>query len=164
MTEFQRLFLVQATSNFDVFEILRERETLPRCHALHYLQMAAEMIGKSHAWRTGPRTHTHRAFVIFLRTLSHNREAQGALGHGGKNSQWKYLLRKAIPLAEHIEDLAPALTPDGPNAEYPWPRQAPTTTPAEHRFSVWNELMGTPPGLQFLNLMKNLLASAESFL
>ena len=103
--------------------------------------------------------HTHSAFVIFLRTLSHNREAQNQLGYSGKNARWKYLIHKAVPLAQRIEMLAPSLTPDGPNAEYPWPRHAPMVAPAEYRFSVWSELMGTTPGLQFLNLTKEPSAS-----
>ena len=67
MTEYQRLFLVQARTDFAVFELLRRQSDLPECHALHYLQMATELLGKAHAWKHGPRTNTHRAFVGFLR-------------------------------------------------------------------------------------------------
>jgi hypothetical protein len=70
VTEHQRLFLLQARSDFDVFEFLREhcrKGDFPACHALHYLQMATELLGKAHAWKRGPPRQTHRAFVRFLR-------------------------------------------------------------------------------------------------
>ena len=76
MTGFQRLFLVQARTDFTVFELFRKNTELPPCHALHYLQMATEMLGKAHAWKHGPRANTHRAFVGFLRSLSTNRQAR----------------------------------------------------------------------------------------
>ena len=134
MTEHQRLFLVQARTDFEVFEGFRKQPGLPSCHALHYLQMATEMLGKAHAWKHGPCANTHRAFVGFLRSLSTNRRAQKHLGYEGKNQNWENVIRKSVPLAEQVEDLAPALSSDGPNPEYPWPRAAPTIAPAEHAF------------------------------
>ena len=47
--------------------------TSASCHPLHYLQIATEMFGKAHAWKTEPRFRTHRAIVGFLRSLSTNR-------------------------------------------------------------------------------------------
>ena len=164
MTEYQRLFLVQAKTNFVVFQLLRARKDLPACHALHYLQMAAEMLGKAHAWRTGPKTNTHRAFVSFLKSLSTNRKAQKQLGYEGKNESWKNVIRKCVPLAEGVEDLAPSLSPDFPNPEYPWPRIAPVETPAEHQFAVWNELRDTAIGRQLLDTLGKLFHAAEVFL
>ena len=125
MTEYQRLFLVQARTDFAVFELLRRRPDLPACHALHYLQMATELLGKAHAWKHGPRANTHRAIVGFLRSISTNRKAQKQLGFEGRNENWEHLIRKSVPLAERIEDMAPALALDAPNPEYPWPRDAP---------------------------------------
>jgi hypothetical protein len=164
MTEFQRLFLVQARANFTVFQRFRNDPDLPSCHALHYLQMATEMLGKAHAWKRGPITTTHRAFVGFLRSLSSNRQAQKRLGYEGRNDNWKNLVRKSVPLAERVEDLAPALSPDAPNPEYPWPRAGPQFAPAEYTFEVWQDLEETPAGRQFLNLVGRLFANAESFL
>ena len=54
MTEYQRLFLVQARTDFVVFELLRALPHLPACQALHYLQMSTELLGKAHAWKQGP--------------------------------------------------------------------------------------------------------------
>ena len=44
MTEYQRLFLVQARTDFMVFELFRKDPNLPACHALHYLQMATSTV------------------------------------------------------------------------------------------------------------------------
>src|SRR4051794_31891566 len=164
MTEHQRLFLVQARTNFTVFELFRKDPKLPPCHALHYLQMATEMLGKARAWGHGPPRSTHRAFVGFLRSLSANRRAQTQLGFEGQNESWRHLIRKSVPLAERIENLAPALCNDGPNPEYPWPSAAPETAPAEHTFEIWQELQETAAGRQFLSLLGGLFAVAEAFL
>jgi hypothetical protein len=164
MTEHQRLFLIQARTNFYVFKVFRKQEAIPRCHALYYLQMATELLGKAHAWKRGPTKLTHRAFVKFLRGLSSNPKAQKQLGYEGQNENWAHLLRKSIPLAEGIEDLAPALAGNGPNAEYPWPPEDPTTAPVEFEFPIWTELTETAHGRQFLTLTGNLFDAAEAYL
>jgi len=53
MTEHQRLFLVQARTDFAVFELFRRDVKWPSCHALHYLQMATELLGKGGPSDTG---------------------------------------------------------------------------------------------------------------
>jgi hypothetical protein len=164
VTEQHHLFLVQARSNLAVFELLRSKSSLPHCHALHYLQMATEMLGKALAWKHGPPgDKSHRAFVSFLRSLSTNRQAQNQLGFQGKNENWKHLIRKSVPLAQAIEDLAPSLCKDGANPEYPWPFASPTKTPAEHVFEIWSVLQSTA-GLHFLWLISRLFAVAEVYL
>jgi hypothetical protein len=164
MTEEQRLFLVQARTDFDVFSVFRDQKTTPQCHALHYLQMATELLGKAYAWGKGPTKLTHRAFVKFLKKLESNTQAQKQLGYEGKNAKWKQLIRKSKPLAEQIEDLAPALAGNGPNPEYPWPPDAPINTPVEFEFAVWIELTDTAYGRQFLTLMSRLFAVAEAYI
>ena len=164
MTEYQRLFLVQARAVYSVFELLRRNPSLHPCHALHYLQMATELLGKAHAWKHGPTSKTHRAFVGFLRSLSTNRQAQKQLGFEGQNESWVYLIRKSIRLAASVEDLAPTLAGDGPNPEYPWPPDDPKTAPAEYAFPIWQELRGTAEGRQFLKLIGDLFSAAEAFL
>jgi hypothetical protein len=163
VTEHQRLFLVQALANYEFFKLV-ESSRLPRCHALYCLQMATEMLGKAYAWRSGPRRKTHRAFAGFLKSLSKNRHAQKQLGFDGQNESWFHIIRKSGPLAERIENLAPALCNDGPNPEYPWPSDNPTTTPAEYLFPIWRELQDTAEGRQFLKLVGNLFPAAEAYL
>lgn len=164
MNEHQRLFLVQARTDFTVFEMFRKETKFPICHALHYLQMATELLGKAHAWKHGPKKRTHRAFVPFLRSLTTNRQAQQQLGYQGQNASWESLIHKSTSLAQRIENLAPDLARDGPNPEYPWPPDNPATTPAEHSFSIWEELTNKTEGRQFLSLLKRLFATAEAFL
>ena len=166
MTEFQRLFLVQARSDLVVFDRLGTEPGLPACHALHYLQMATELLGKAHAYRDGPPGKlSHRAFVNFLRSLRTNRRAQAQIGYSGRNENWVHLIRKSIPLAERIEDLAPSLADEKnlPNPEYPWPRDEPKIAPVEHEFDIWNDLK-TVDGRRFLDLLRQLFAIAEAYL
>lgn len=167
MNEYQRLFFIQARSDFAVFELLQKLQrqgNLPACHALHYLQMATELLGKAYAWRHGPQPKTHYAFVPFLLGLSTNRDAQKRLGFRGHNANWEQLIRKSSALAEQIQKLAPTLAQNGPNPEYPWPPAAPAHVPAEHRFELWDDLETTAAGRQFLSLITRLFANAEAFL
>lgn len=164
MTESQRLFLVQSRTAFDVFRLLREQPKLPACHALHYLQMATELLGKAHAWKHHHHRNTHCAIVGFLRSLATNRKAQKQLGYEGSNESWKHLIRKSIPLAERIQGLAPTIAKDGPNPEYPWPRDAPQVAPVEYEFEIWMELQETAVGRQFLKLITELFGVAEAYL
>lgn len=160
----QRLFLVQAKSAYAVFTVLTADQTLHHCHALHYLQMATELLAKANAWRGGPVGRSHKAFVTFLRGLSSNTKAQQRLGYGGQNENWAHTIRKIIPIAEHLQKMAPALAEDGPNPEYPWPPDAPTTAPAEYTFPIWEELTGTSYGRKLVTLIRNLFAAAEEYM
>jgi hypothetical protein len=164
MTEYQRLFLAQARADFAQFQVFRGASELPHCHALHYLQMATELLGKASAWKDGPTKLTHRAFVKFLRVLAQNPKAQKRLGYDGKNAQWQHILKKSAPLAERIEDLAPSLAGDGPNPEYPWPSDAPEHTPVEFEFPLWTDLTVKTPGRQFLDFLATLFNEADAFL
>ncbi len=163
MTPSQRLFLVQARTDFVVFELLQKQRDLPACHALHYLQMATEMLGKAYLWKHGLPKSTHRAFVGFLKSLAKNRKAQKQLGYEKRNESWKRSIQKSLELAQRIEDLAPALALDAPNPEYPWPRAAPAETPAEYTFGIWQQLQ-TPEGRQFLHLISRLFTAADAYL
>src|SRR5258708_7170352 len=165
MTEHQRLFLTQARTDFSVFKLCwKTHPELPACHALHYLQMATELLGKAYAWKHAPAATTHKAFVNFLRSLTANRQAQKQMGFEGQNASWRHWIRKSVPLAERVEDLAPSLAGDGPNPEYPWPRLDPQVAPTEHKFEVWTELQGTAEGRQFLDRLTRLFAIAEAFI
>jgi hypothetical protein len=164
MNEQQRHFLIQSRSDFAVFELLRKQPAVASCHLLHYLQMTTEMLGKAHAWTTGPSFKSHRAIVGFLRSLSTNRAAQEQFGFAGKNEAWSSRIRASISLAESIEDLAPAIAQDGPNPEYPWPSANPVAAPAEHLFDVWLNLRDTAAGRQFLHFLGELLEKAEAYL
>lgn len=164
MKEEQRLFLVQATSAYKVYRLLNADKSLHHCHALHYLQMATELLGKANAWKSGPVRRSHKALVSFLRSLSSNTKAQKQLGYEGQNENWAHTIRKITPLAENLQKLAPALANDGPNPEYPWPTAAPTKTPVEYAFPIWEELTDTSYGRTLLSFIQYLFAMAEEYM
>jgi hypothetical protein len=162
--EEQRLFLVQAKSAYAVYKLLNADESLHHCHALHYLQMATELLGKANAWKSGPIRKSHKAFVSFLRSLSSNTKAQRQLRYEGRNENWTNTIRKITPIAESLQRMAPALADNGPNPEYPWPPDAPTDTPVEFAFPIWRELTETSHGRRLILLIQSLFAVAEEYL
>ena len=165
MTEHQRLFLVQARTDIAVFKTLRSGADFPACHALHYLQMATEMLGKAHLWRRGwPGKKTHGGFVSFLKALAGSPQARKHLGYEGQNENWKHVIRKSLPLAERVEKLAPSFSSNKPNPEYPWPEESPEHAPAEHDFEIWRDLEQTSAGRHFLDIVHRLFAVAEAYL
>ena len=164
MKEEQRLFLVQAKSAYAVYRLLNSDKSLHHCHALHYLQMATELLGKANAWKSGPIRKSHKALVNFLRSLSSNTKAQKQLGYEGQNDNWANTIRKITPIAECLQTMAPNLAGDGPNPEYPWPPGAPIATPIEYAFPIWEELTETPYGRTFISLIHHLFAVAEEYM
>lgn len=166
MNEQQRLFLVQAKSAFAVYKLLSVENTLHHCHALHYLQMSTELLGKAGAWKNGPTDLSHKALVAFLRRLAANKKAQKQLGYDGQNENWAHTLRKIIPIAESLQKLAPTLAENGPNPEYPWPKypEVPVTAPVEYNFPIWEELTETSYGRALLSLLDKLFAIAEEYM
>jgi len=165
MTAQQRLFLIQGQSGFAVFKLLRARSEFHPCHALHYLQMATEMLGKAFIWKSGPPAKlSHSAFVRFLRHLETNRLAQAQLGCEKQNNRWRNLILKSIPLAQEVEKLAPNLAGTGPNPEYPWPPSMPTMAPALYQFHLWGTLERTADGRKFLSFVSQLFERAGAYL
>lgn len=164
MNQVQRLFLVQARSTYEVYNLLKEYKSVHHCHKLHFLQMSTELLGKAHAWRYGPIGKSHRALAVFLRTLSSNKKAQKGLGYDRKNEQWTHTIRKSIPLAESLQNMAPALSKEGPNPEYPWPWENPIATPSEHTFQIWIDLTESTHGLKFLSILERLFAQADEYI
>ncbi len=132
MTEHQRLYLVQAKTDYSVFNLLRKQPELPDCHLLHYLQMATELFGKAWAWKDGPIRLSHRAFVRFLRSMTTNRQAQQQLGYKGRNDSWKHIIRKEAEGATHF--LAPGKRGWPPTSAWPlFSRPTPHAGPSGFR-------------------------------
>lgn len=156
MTAAQALWWEQARSDWSVFGTLRSGGAAD-CHALHYLQMATEKLGKAYFSATGPPEPTHVALVPFLRALNHRSASQRdrtavCLGLGTR-AGLKTWTKAVLPLALDVERLAPSLAGDGPNPEYPWPRAAPTHCPATHAFPTWARLTRTVQGRQLLAVL-----------
>lgn len=164
MKEEQRLFLVQAKSAYSVYKYLRSEKTLHHCHALHYLQMATELLGKASKWKDGPVEKSHKAFVPFLQSLSSNTKARRQLGFDRQNENWKHTIRKLTSIASDLEIMVPTLAGEGPNAEYPWPSMAPTIAPAEHNFPIWNKLVKEADGRSLISWIDTLFSTAEEYM
>jgi hypothetical protein len=152
-------YLEQARSDWQVWELIRQQE-LPSCHALHYLQMACEKLGKAFLITGGALSleqarNSHVAFKRFLQAASRHPELQRLLAMN--SSQFRAHIKRMLPLAEAIERLAPALAQDGPNAEYPW--QSPDRkihTPMRYEFPVIRQLL-EPSGLNLIKIVDLVL-------
>jgi hypothetical protein len=164
MKEVQRLFLVQAKSAYRVYGFLAADKSLHHCHSLHYLQMATELLGKANAWKSGPIKKSHKALVSFLHSLSANPKAQKQLRYEGQDQNWQHTIRKILPIAESLQKMAPALATGGPNPEYPWPPEAPTNTPVEYAFPIWEELTETSYGRMLIAFIRILFGVAEEYM
>jgi hypothetical protein len=159
MNERQRLYLVQARSDWQVFLLLRDQ---PVCHRLHYLQMCTEKLGKAYFWRgPGAENLGHAAFVKFVRAIAMDRKLAGELGFGS-HSAFREWIDYVSDLAHSLERLAPALAGDGPNPEYPWPRSDPRTAPVEHRFQVWTDFQ-TRNGHHLRRMLRLVLERFEAW-
>ena len=148
-------FLEQARSDWLIWKLIREQE-VPDCHAMHYLQMTCEKLGKAFLIAGGtisPKqaNSSHIAFKRFLQVASRNHVLRNLLKMTA--SQFKAHVNQLLPIAEAVERLTPALAQDGPNVEYPW--ESPNRQihiPVNYNFPVVNELR-RPPGVNLLKII-----------
>ncbi len=119
-----RAFAKQASADFQTWERLQCDAEVPKCHKLHFLQMACEKLAKAHLCAT-PGTDPHqiqtshkcfaKSFLLIARDL-----------YVRRGEHLKKLDRLAKPmkrLARQIELLAPSVDDGGrctDNCEYPW--------------------------------------------
>ena len=148
-------FLEQARSDWQMCQLIRDQK-LPGCHELHHLQMTCEKLGKAFliAGRMiSPQQAktSHVAFKRFLQVASRNPTLRNLLEMSA--SQFRAHIQQLLPVAEGIERLAPALSQDGPNVEYPWesPDQQ-IHTPRRYAFPVLRDLR-RPPGMNLLKIV-----------
>ena len=137
MNKRQRLYLVQARSDWAVFQHLKSH---PVCHRLHYFQMCTEKLAKAYFWRN-PNVGSvgHAAFVKFVRAIATKQKVARKLGFDNTLSFGEWI-KDVSDLAYELQQLTPALAGNGPNPEYPWPRQSPEFAPVEHDFQAWRHL------------------------
>ena len=133
-----------------------------QCHHLHYLQMATEKLSKAYLFgtRNEPKK-THAVFVKFFQGLLHEKQpkyeriaklfgfhsADDFDKWRSANAKWFYA----------IQNLAPDLANGGPNPEYPWPNDTPSSTPCEFAFPIWTEVFQTGRGRQMLKVIRNAI-------
>jgi hypothetical protein len=148
-------YLEQARSDWLMWQSIRKQD-LPPCHALHYLQMTCEKLGKAFLIRGGTITpeqarNSHVAFKRFLQVASRNPTLQRLLEM--TSFQLRAHIKVLLPIAEAIERITPALSQGGPNTEYPW--QSPdrrVLVPVRYAFPVFRDLI-EPSGLNLLKLI-----------
>ena len=150
MTDAQAKWWRQTQSDWSVFVHLR-RAGVNTCHLLHYLQMTTEKLGKAYLWRSGRvPSKNHTGFVRFLKALLDRRPAE--LDHIAKvlgfnrAADLETWVGGVQTLAYALQNMAPAEANNGPNPEYPWPHEAPTTAPCDHEFALWSDLVNTGRG------------------
>jgi hypothetical protein len=104
-------------------------------------------------------THTHAAFVKFLRVARNNHNLQKRLGMS--HSQLKAHFNRLLPIANEIEVLAPTLAQDGPNPEYPWlDRSGHILVPIDYSFPQM-KLMQSPQGAQLFRYIRHFFVEFE---
>jgi hypothetical protein len=167
MNAFQEQWWRQAASDHGIFVLLR-REGAAACHALHYLQMATEKLGKAYFWRTErmpPRSHA--GFVQFLRFLgsvpSRERTRIADVFLFSRFEDFQGFIRAILPLAYDLERLAPALANDGPNPEYPWPQDGPRYAPVTHEFDLWRQITHSGRGRQLLQVVERAIKTFPKY-
>ncbi|MEO6812140.1 MAG: hypothetical protein ABI353_23775 [Isosphaeraceae bacterium] len=159
MNEQQRLYLVQARSDWSIFLMLKNQ---PVCHRLHYLQMSTEKLAKAYFWKnSGAAALGHASFVKFIRSIATKRQVVTKLGFMNLESFGEWI-KDVSDLAYELERLAPALANDGPNPEYPWPRREPRHAPIEHDFQAWRHF-GTANGQHLRRLIEQALANFDAW-
>ncbi len=110
-------FLRQGRSDLQVYDhlVALGESQVPRCHSLHYLQMACEKIAKAYRIRDtnaeldGERglLRRHVGFEKFMRALV----LSPAIGEAykGRTAQQRAIAKALMALAREIEKLAPAV-------------------------------------------------------
>lgn len=157
-------YLEQARSDWETREVVSENGC-GVCHELHYLQMAAEKLGKAVLLRSGNPLDsvkkTHKTFVRFLKVASKNPSLRQTFGYNAH--QLQAYVKGIEPIADQIERLAPALSGEGPNAEYPWetPRKE-VVAPVSHTFPIMGDLR-RPQGRKLLKLVSVIIRGFEEF-
>jgi hypothetical protein len=155
MNRQQEAFFKQARSDWQLYTMLRKSAPRTACHELHYLQLATEKFGKAYLWGSrNPPGRKHRAFTRAMQKVSESPDCWQRLGLTEK-SHLQSWIDSVLPLVEQIERLAPNLAHPGPNPEYPWPPELPTTAPVEYDFPVWQDL-GRGQGRKLIHLIQTL--------
>ncbi len=154
--EFAAAFYGQALSDWRVYDQLTKLG-LPRCHELHYLQMACEKLAKAYRLRNVASdvdevmTH-HVGFEHFIN--AYLRSPSIVSEYEGQYARHQAICKTSATLAREIEKLAPAVDhaafPE--NAEYPWERGEKVLVPCTYPFPALS-LLDAHGGRAFLKLV-----------
>ena len=170
-------FVRQARSDYATFQLLLEqdRQSVPACHPLHYLQMTTEKLAKAIKIATGDRDFDRYSHVAFsdLPTVLSRREVATKLGRENFK-RFQGFLKRTRSVFRKIDELNPSVGMSqpgggpkrGPNAEYPWQTRDSSgvqtwTVPATYAFDLIVELRHSADGVQVMNLVETLLERFE---
>jgi hypothetical protein len=165
--QFAAAFFDQAWSDWQAYVHLTRAPSLPRCHPLHYLQMACEKLGKAYRLRNASANvdaivTRHVGFAQFISEFL--RSPAVLEDYEGQSARHKAVCKTSFALAREIEKLAPAIdrTYSPENAEYPWERgdwEAGTgqvLVPCKYDYPALS-LLDTPGGRAFVKLIERAL-------
>ncbi len=160
--KYAQAFYEQAWSDWQAYETLTRATALPRCHALHYLQMACEKLGKAYRLRNPTAdidaiVTRHVGFAQFVNEFL--RSPAIVAEYKGQSARHKAVCKTSFALAREIEKLAPAIdrTHSPENAEYPWERgdwergTGEVLVPCQYDYPSLS-LLDTPGGGTFMKL------------
>lgn len=168
--DWARAFLSQGRSDLRVYDLLvaQPEETVPACHALHYLQMACEKIAKAYRIRdtsaqlSGPNNllRRHVGFVKFMSAFLLSPALRDA--YAGRTAQLRQVSRTTLAIARQVQKLAPAVDDETSpeNVEYPWQLGSEVIAPCDHRFAHV-ALLRAPGGATFLKLVRRAVDEFE---
>jgi hypothetical protein len=162
-TRWARAFWWQAESDLTVYDVLTApaQAALPRCHGLHYLQMACEKVAKAYRARdTAAELHgdngllrRHVGFEKFMKSFLLSPQVQSE--YEGRTEQLQQVGKAVRALAREVEKLAPAVdaavAPE--NTEYPWIHGDTVVAPRDYDYSRLS-LLAEPGGRTFLKLIR----------
>ena len=147
----------QARSDLLVYELLAASPNIPRCHALHYLQMACEKIAKAFRLRDTEGdvevlTASHGGLVKFMKTWLLS-PSVGRV-YAGRDAMFGVVRTRVLALSREVERLAPAIDRDTTpaNSEYPWADGENAVVPCEYAFPSLS-LLTDAGGRSFLKLI-----------
>ncbi len=152
-------FLAQARSDWEIYKELQDNHS--QCHELHYLQMTTEKLSKAALATTITPAKSHQVFVKFLRLTNLNSNIRNRLT--GNPNQYRSIINEILPIADKIEQLAPAYDGVASNSEYPWEQpDGSVISPSAYEFPIWKELK-TASGRKLLELIRQLIEKFEEF-
>lgn len=162
--EWRRAFARQARSDLAVFERLLADTSIPVCHALHYLQMAAEKTAKAGILSPGavdPPETIHGVVLRAIRMARHNPQLRDSFRNMRDHRRWERYLASLLPYAGEIEALAPTSARlHAPNPEYPWIEGAAVRAPCLHGFEAVHPASNPKAG-KLVEFLKSWLDSIE---
>lgn len=150
----------QACADFDTWEFLKDRASIPTCHKLLFLQMACEKLTKAHLCLAGSNPRDlQRSHAYIAGNLSLILERQIAR-RGANLRSTRSVIQYAKHVAREIEMLAPAVKRGGQrpdNCEYPWEDdQGRLHVPLDWTFAP-SSLLTAPAGRAFLKLVREAI-------